>query len=86
MTATAQPVARDAGNAHTIAIPKGLFAVARRALAVVQIGAWPVIPPQDGEGRQGPSARGHKKTPTTDVEAKLQIKLVLTLQSSPAKS
>jgi hypothetical protein len=28
--------------------PKASFAVARRALAVVQIGAWPEIPPQDG--------------------------------------
>ena len=30
----------DAGNSHTIAKPKALFAVARPVLGVVQIRAW----------------------------------------------
>jgi len=35
-------------QARTKAKPKASSAVARRALAVVQIGAWPEIRPQDG--------------------------------------
>jgi hypothetical protein len=34
------PAARDAGSAHTIAIPKAWSAVARPVLGVVQIRAW----------------------------------------------
>jgi hypothetical protein len=53
---------------------------------VGQVGAWPENSAADGGLVEHRQPRGHKKAPTTDVEAKLEIRLVLTLQSSFAKS
>ena len=53
-----------------------------------QSGRWRLATfwPQAGEDVKHRQPRGHKKAPTTDVEAKLESRPVLTLQSSLPKS